>query len=338
MRFMLLGIGFLLMIFSPHLHFVSERWEIGTKLTGIFLQGSSCMYLMEISNPGVPDTFGVHYTIALMLTEAAGHAVNGYGGPIRTPWWASLGGVFLFLGMMIGQVYKHGHAGFFRFAHQAIYSVGFVLSLSSGIESLLRLNKEPASRSFIAQVRSVVDPAMFGALGVLTIVHQHDTNELTINYHTILGLMMITLGFVILMCSLIHSVADWHHPACRIIRLVHTFAWLMPAGWLMQMSFVVYAGDFGVDRWMEENGINAKTASEEIGTCFSFHMLTSSLVFLVLASARSPGARESLPRETIAIGKYTGFSALPNRKLDDIRIYGKDYDARDCPIDIEIVN
>jgi hypothetical protein len=211
----------------------------------------------------------------------------------------------------------YGHTTFSGVAHQVTYFLALSLSLSAGIESLPQFSKGPGVMSTISQVRSVVDPALFGALGVISIVHVHESQELIINYHTAMGWMLITLGVVILMCSLTHSVADWHHPACRQMRLVLTFAWLVPGGWFMQMSLMVYAGPFGIDRLMEEYGIHARTGSEAIGTLFSCNLVTSSLVFLVLASGRSPDAREFQNQELSRTNKYIAYSASPIEKDDD---------------------
>merc|ERR1740121_3194848 len=102
---------------------------------------------------------------------------------------------------------------------------------------------------------------------------------------------MIALGAVIFLCALVHRVADKQHPACRTMRLLHTFAWIVPGGWFMQMAVMVYAGHGGLHRWLRDWKLIAHSDLEETGTFFSVNLIFDVLVFLVFATAPSPDGR-----------------------------------------------
>ena len=265
----------------------SPRWHTAVFILGGLAQtGGSVAFIAFTSAAG---SWGGHWIPAMILTLAGAEALdsNADGGPVRVHVWQSCLSACVFVGMMVGEEITAGHGHFYNYVHQLLFTLGFLLSLSAGLEAVLeRRGMDRDTAADASRIRCVVDAALFSGLGALIIVHVHDPSPIATYFHTGLGVMLIALGAVILVCAIAHRCTPRDHPACKMMRLVQAFAYILPGGWCMQMAVLIYSGDGGLQQVLMDTNIRASTPLEEAGTFFSLNLLSSALLLAILSAAQ----------------------------------------------------
>ena len=134
-----------------------------------------------------------------------------------------------------------------HFAHELMYVACACIVLSGTLQSVLAAPR--AAR--MAEARRVLDPAAFGALGVLFLSHIHDKSAMGIGWHTVLGWALIAQGAVMVLAGCVHAHAPRVSAAHLASELV-AFSYMVPGVWLLHMATFHYLFGRG---WHDGNNI-----------------------------------------------------------------------------------
>jgi len=198
-----------------------------------------------------------------------------------------------FLGLFIAEFHPFGGGGlpyFTMLTHELIYFMGVTFGLLVGMQDAAGRCVGCHSRvmtavAAVSKMRSVIDPAMWFAIAVVLIVHVHDRREIATLYHTLMGVMMMTLGVVVLLCSLAHHTASHDHPTCKTLRLILAFVHILPGQWFMSMGLWMYSNHSGgLHERLQALGAKTPSPQEEVGVLLGASFVTSAMVLSIVAS------------------------------------------------------
>jgi hypothetical protein len=77
-------------------------------------------------------------------------------------------------------------------------------------------------------------------LGILFFAHQHDRRPVPVVQHTVLSVLLCSLGVAMMASTAIHTALPAAAPVATLARGLHAFVWLLNGVWLCQMGMLFY--------------------------------------------------------------------------------------------------
>lgn len=285
-------------------------WSRSVLLCSLVVQ--SAVIVGAIATREAPGSIGGHWLPGLVLIRGAVVSLSGDGFPVVVRCELATFAVLLFVGIIVGEIVTAGVGHFYNWIHLLIYALGGVLSANSMLA---------AEESRL--VRCVVDPACLCAMSFLFIGHVHDTRPLPTLNHTYLGYLLITLALSIFCCAIVHAVLPQPTSrACRAMRLLNAFAYLLAGTWLLQMAIFFYSSAYngggpgdGLHALLEQRGFAARSPTEAALFYLALTVLLSALV-LSMQAHMTPARTACATLAPIADGAETELAPMVSGACD----------------------
>jgi len=196
------------------------------------------------------DYFG-HLLPGFAMMRTSPLIFFGNGGPLVTSGYTTpLLGAVVFAGAFVYQTVDIGAHTFAHKVHLFAYVLAcmYMMSVAVGTRALQRSGPPRAGALPRLSPRVFLEPMIMVCLGILFYAHQHDKRRVPVVQHTVLSVLLCSLGVAMMASTAVHTALPAAAPVATLARGLHAFAWLLLGIWLCQMAmfFYIFRGNQGL--------------------------------------------------------------------------------------------